>query len=76
MTDKVPVRVISAHGQPPPTTSIERRCERCGAGFLGLAVGKTGKRGLWSDDGRWWCSVECAPDKVLGINPQMRVDKS
>lgn len=58
--DPIPIRVKSAHGQPAPTTSIERTCRRCGASFRALAPGKTGERGLWSEAG-WWCSIECYP---------------
>jgi hypothetical protein len=57
-----PIRQKSAHGQPKPNTSIERRCANrsCGASFIGLAPGKTGEAGIWRD-WRWYCSVECAP---------------
>ncbi len=55
-----PFRQKSAQGQPKPNTSIERRCQRCGASFIGLAPGKTGEAGIWHA-WRWYCSVECAP---------------
>ena len=55
-----PFRQKSAQGQPKPHTSIERRCQSCGASFIGLAPGKTGEAGLWHD-WQWYCSVECAP---------------
>lgn len=54
-----PIRQASAHGEPKPNTSIERRCGRCGASFLGLAPGKTGERGLWTVNLTWYCSQEC-----------------
>lgn len=53
-----PIRVKSANGQPAPKTSIERRCESCGASFLGLAFGLTGLVGIWQEWG-WYCSTEC-----------------
>lgn len=61
------LREKSANGEPKPLTSIERRCVGCGASFLGLAPGKTGERGLWTSDLRWFCSVECQDrdDRVL-----------
>ena len=55
-----PFRQKSAQGQPKPETSIERRCRRCGASFIGLAAGKTGEAGIWHA-WHWYCSVECAP---------------
>lgn len=55
-----PVRERSVHGEPKPTTSIERTCRACGASFLGLAPGKTGLRGIWTERSTWFCSVECA----------------
>lgn len=61
---RYPLRQKSAHGQPRPNTSIERRCEACGASFIGLAPGKTGEAGIWDARPRWWCSVECAPAAV------------
>jgi hypothetical protein len=54
----MPVRQKSAGGIPAPTTSIERCCVRCGASFLGLAYGRTGEVGIWSD-WQWFCSQEC-----------------
>lgn len=53
-----PIRQESAKGLPKPETSIERRCHRCGASFIGLAAGKTGERGIW-DNWHWFCSKEC-----------------
>jgi hypothetical protein len=53
-----PVRTDSAHGEPKPSTPIERTCRSCHASFLGLAAGKTGLRGIWRD-WSWYCSVEC-----------------
>lgn len=58
---EAPLRQRSAKGLPKPHTSIERTCRTCGASFIGLAFGKTGERGIWTDCGRWYCSVECAP---------------
>jgi hypothetical protein len=55
-----PIRYKSTHGQPPPTTTIERTCAKCKASFLGLAPGKTNERGIWAD-WNWYCSKECAP---------------
>ena len=55
-----PLRVESAHGEPKPSTSIERTCRKCGASFLGLAPGKTGLRGIWKEPLVWFCSQECA----------------
>lgn len=60
MTNR-PVRVRSARGKPPPGSEFERRCQACGASFLGLAAGKTGERGLW-DEMHWYCSTECFPE--------------
>lgn len=51
-------RRVSAHGEPKPATTIERRCATCGASFLGLAYGKTGLLGIWRD-WHWHCSIEC-----------------
>jgi len=56
-----PLRQKSANGQPKPQTSIERRCHRCGASFIGLAPGKTGEAGIWDSKSNWYCSIECAP---------------
>jgi hypothetical protein len=58
-TMQIPIRQRSAHGQPPPRTGIERCCMGCGASFLGLAPGKTGERGIWTEGLVWWCSEEC-----------------
>ena len=55
-----PIRQKSVHGEPKPTTSIERCCATCGASFLGLAPGKTGLAGIWTAMS-WYCSQECAP---------------
>jgi hypothetical protein len=60
---RYPFRQSSAHGEPKPTTTIERTCRKCGASFLGLAAGKTGEVGIWHQMA-WWCSVEC-----FGRNP-------
>ena len=60
-TQPLPFRDQSANGHPKPSTTIERRCVRCGASFRGLAPGKTGERGVWSE-WAWWCSVECVVD--------------
>lgn len=57
-----PIRQKSANGEPKPKTSIERTCRRCGAAFIGLAVGRTGKRGIWQNH-RWFCSQECFDDR-------------
>ena len=57
-----PLRQESAHGEPRPRSSFTRSCAACGACFLGLAAGKTGKRGPWKAE-RWYCSVECAEGK-------------
>ena len=57
---EVPIRQKSAAGQPKPHTSITRTCRTCGACFIGLAAGKTGERGIWDDDWKWYCSAECA----------------
>lgn len=59
-----PIREESAKGKPRPTTTIERRCLYCGASFSGLAPGKTGFRGAWSEWG-WWCSVECVVSEAV-----------
>jgi hypothetical protein len=64
MSPVAPLRQRSAKGLPKPHTSIERTCRECGASFIGLAFGKTGERGIWTDCGRWYCSVECAPADV------------
>jgi hypothetical protein len=51
-TPRYPFRQSSAHGEPKPTTTIERTCRKCGASFLGLAAGRTGEVGIWQSDGR------------------------
>ena len=63
---EAPLRQRSAKGLPKPHTSIERTCRACGAGFIGLAFGKTGERGIWTNCGQWYCSVECAPPAAVG----------
>lgn len=59
-----PIRQKSCHGYPPPLTTIDRTCATCGAGFIPLAPGKTGERGLWTDTLRWFCSQECHDAKT------------
>lgn len=68
-----PIRQNSAKGNPKPNTNIERTCHNCGASFIGLAAGKTGERGVWSQLGAWYCSIECTPRHLhagLGIVEQ------
>ena len=60
MFERIPVRQLSAKGQPAPFGDFTRRCQTCGACFIGLAVGKTGERGLWHE-WQWFCSVQCYP---------------
>jgi hypothetical protein len=55
------LREESLHGEPKPTTSIERTCRTCGASFVKVPPGKTGEAGIWID-WAWYCSIECAPD--------------
>lgn len=55
-----PIRQRSAKGEPKPFSPITRRCARCEACFLGLAAGKTGERGIWTEGLFWYCSQECA----------------
>lgn len=57
---RYPIRQKSARGMPRPLNQFTRRCRTCGACFLGLAAGKTGERGIWTE-WAWFCSVECAP---------------
>jgi cytochrome c5 len=54
-----PIRLKSTNGQPRPHSPFERTCKTCHASFLGLAPGKTGERGIWTD-WKWYCSTECA----------------
>lgn len=69
MATSYPFRQKSAQGQPKPNTTIERRCQKCGASFIGLAPGKTGEAGIWDNRSRWWCSVGCAPANVRPASP-------
>jgi hypothetical protein len=54
-----PIRERSLNGQPQPVSRITRRCARCSACFIRSAPGKTGLRGIWTQEGRWYCSQEC-----------------
>lgn len=57
--ERTPIREKSLNGQPPRRESIVRGCDECGADFLAAAPGKTGLRGIWTECGRWLCSIEC-----------------
>lgn len=59
-----PTRIKSAKGQPPNDTKFMRGCKTCGASFAQLAAGRSGETGLWTNDMRWYCSVECYPGEV------------
>jgi len=59
----VPIRQRTPRPPVPPDSRFARRCVTCGSGFLNLAPGKTGERGIWRE-WSWFCSAECAPEAV------------
>lgn len=58
-----PIRQKSANGQPAEQWKYARTCHKCKASFLQLAPGKTGERGIWTNELIWFCSQECADSR-------------